>query len=168
MTTNLFTFVDLYSRGLTTLAHVLDKGAAFARSKGATEAEMLEWRLIDDMQPLRFQAYSVINFSRQWPARAAGLEVPADLPQGLDLAGIKAAIEAAKGYLAGLKPEQFEGRDEVPLTVNIGQMEATFPAGRWLAVFATTNFFFHLTTAYDILRQRGAELGKRDMFAGGL
>src|SRR5512143_2284287 len=74
VTTNLFTFVDLYSRGLTTLAHVLDKGAAFARSKGATEAEMLEWRLIDDMNPLRFQAYSVINFSRQLPARVAGLE----------------------------------------------------------------------------------------------
>jgi hypothetical protein len=168
VTTDLFTFVGLYSRGLTTLSHVLDKGAAFAKSKGVSEAEMLEWRLIDDMNPLRFQAYSVINFSRQWPARVAGLEAPADLPPGLDLAGIKAAIEEAKAYLAGLKPEQFKGRDEAPLTVNIGQMSPTFPAGQWLTVFATTNYYFHLSMAYAILRQRGADLGKRDMFAGGL
>lgn len=168
MKTDLYTFVGLYSRGLTTLAHVLDKGAAFARSKGVSEGEMLEWRLIDDMNPLRFQAYMVINFSRQWPARVAGLEVPADLPPDLGFAGIKAAIEEAKTYLAGLKTEQFEGRDDAPLTVSLGQMSPTFPAAQWLTGFATTNFYFHLSIAYAILRQRGADLGKRDMFAGGL
>ena len=168
MSVNLFTFVGLYSRGLTTLAHVLDKGAALAKTKGVSEADMLEWRLIDDMNPLRFQVRSVINFARSWPARAAGLEIPADIPADLDFAGLKAAIEEAKTLLAGLTEKQFEGRDEVPLTVNLGQMEATLPAGQWLTGFATTNFYFHLSIAYAILRQRGADLGKRDLFAGGL
>jgi hypothetical protein len=169
MSTNLFTFVGLYARGLSTLAHVLDKGAEHAKSKGVSEAEILDWRLVDDMNPLRFQAYVVINFAKQWTARVAGLPVPADLPADLDLAGLKAAIEEAKAYLGGLKPEQFEGRDEAPLAYAIGNgMEPTLPAGQWLSNFATTNFYFHLSMAYAILRHHGADLGKRDFFAGGL
>jgi hypothetical protein len=166
--TNLFTFIGLYSRGLSTLSHVLDKGAALAKSKGVSEADMLEWRLIDDMNPLRFQAQVCVNFSKQWSARAAGLEVPADIPADLDLAGLKAAIEDAKAWLAGLKEPQFEGRDDVPLTVKLGTgAEFTLSAAQWLTGFATTNFYFHLSMAYGILRARGADLGKRDMFAGG-
>lgn len=168
MGVNLFTFVGLYSQGLTTLAHVLDKGAALAKSKGVSEGEMLEWRLVDDMNPLRFQVRTVINFARSWPARVAGLEVPADIASDLDFAGLKAAIEDAKAILASLNAKQFEARDEAPITVNLGQMEPTLPAGQWLAGFATTNFYFHLSIAYAILRHHGADLGKRDLFAGGL
>ncbi len=164
----LFTFVDLYSKGLGTLAHILDQGAAFAASKGVSADDMLEWRLIDDMNPLRFQAYVVINFSKQWTARAAGVEVPADIPADLDFAGIKAAIADAQAYLKGFKAEQFAGRDAAPITVKLGEMEPTLPAGQWLSGFATTNFYFHLSTAYGILRSRGVQIGKRDLFAGGL
>ena len=167
MSTNLFTFVGLYDRGLGTLAHVLDKGAALAKSKGVSETDMLAWRLIDDMNPLRFQAQVCVNFPKQWTARVAGLDVPADIATDLDLAGLKAAIADAKAYLGGLKEAQFDGRDDVPLKVNLGQMEMTLPASTWLAGFATTNFYFHLSMAYGILRARGADLGKRDMFAGG-
>jgi len=150
------------------LAHVLDKGAELARSKGVSEAEMLDWRLVDDMNPLRFQAFVVINFAKRWPARVAGLEVPPEIAPDLDYAGLRAAIEEARSYLAKLKPEQFAGRDEVPYTENLGGIEPTLPSGQWLTGFATTNFYFHLSMAYAILRQRGADLGKRDLFAGGL
>lgn len=168
MATNLFTFVDLYSKGLTTLAHVLDKGAALAKSKGVSENDMLEWRLVDDMNPLRFQAFVVINFAKRWTARVAGVEVPPEIASDLDYAGLKAAIEDAKAFLATLKPEQFEGRDDVTHTENLGGIEPTLPFSTWLTGFATTNFYFHLSMAYAILRHRGAELGKRDLFAGGL
>jgi hypothetical protein len=130
---------------------------------------MLDWRLIEDMQPLRFQAMVVCNFSRLWPARVIGLPLPEEIGADLDLAGFQAAIADAKAWLAGLTPAQFEDRDDVPLTVLIGNgMEPTLPAGQWLSVFATTNFYFHLSTAYDILRARGAPLGKADLFARGL
>jgi hypothetical protein len=164
----LFTFVDLYSKGLATLDHILAKGAEFAASKGVSDAEMLEWRLIEDMNPLRFQAFVVINFAKQWTARAAGAPVPADIPSDLDFKGIKAAIAEARAHLAGLKPEQFDGRDDVPLKVNLGQIEPELPLGQWLTGFATTNFYFHLSTAYGILRSRGVQIGKVDLFAGGL
>lgn len=168
MKTDLFTFVDLYAKGLTTLDHVLDKGAEFAKANGTTPDAMLEWRLIEDMNPLRFQAFVVINFSKRWVARAAGVEVPAEIASNLDFAGIKAAIADARGFLAGLKPEQFEGRDAVPHTENLGGLEPTLPIGQWLTGFATTNFYFHLSMAYAILRARGVQIGKRDLFAGGL
>jgi uncharacterized protein len=165
---NLFTFVDLYSKGLTTRDHILTKGAGFAAGKGVSDAEMLNWRLIDDMNPLSFQAIVAINISGQWTARAAGLPVPENIPEDLDLAGYKAEIAKAKAYLAELKPEQFQGRDDAPVTFNLGMMEPTLPAGQWLAGFATTNFYFHLSIAYAILRNRGVPLGKVDLFAGGL
>jgi len=169
MHVSLFTFVELYTRVLGTTQHLLDKGAEHARAQGGTGEEALDWRLIGDMNPARFQAMVVINFTRAWPARVAGVEVPEAITQDLDLAGFKAAITDAKAYLAALKPEQFEGRDEVPLTVKIGDiMEPTMPAGQWLAVFATTNIMFHLSTLYGIFRAQGVKIGKPDMFAGGL
>ncbi len=130
---------------------------------------MLDWRLIDDMQPLRFQAMVVCNFAQQWPARVAGLPEPADVSADLDLAGFRLAIAEAKAYLAGLKPEQLAGRDQVPLALVIGTgMEPTLPSGQWLSVFATTNLYFHLSTAYGILRSKGVPIGKIDLFASGL
>lgn len=170
MTVTLYTFVDLYSRILDTAAHILTKGAEHARAIGVTETEMLDWRLIEDMQPLRFQIMVVCDFSRQWPARALGLPVPADIGVDLTLADFHAAIAEAKRYLATLTPAQFENRDDVDLKVSIGggQMEPTLAAGRWLTVFATTNLYFHLSIAYAILRARGVPLGKVDMFASGL
>lgn len=169
MTVGLFSFVDMYSKALGTLDHVLSKGAEFAAAQGQTDAQMLEWRLIDDMNPLRFQAYVVINFAKQWTARAAGVEVPADIAADLDLAGIKAEIATAKAFLAGLKAEQFAGRDGVTLKVTLGGgFEPDLPLGQWLTGFATTNIYFHLSTAYGILRSKGVQIGKVDLFAGGL
>jgi hypothetical protein len=169
MTTNLFTFVSLYRRIARSTAHVLAKGAAHAAAIGASTDEMLDWRLIDDMQPLRFQIAVVCNFSKQWPSRVAGLPVPDDVPVGMDLDGFYAGLTAAEAFLDALTPAQFVGRDDVPLTVTIGNgMQPTLPAERWLTVFATTNLFFHLSTAYDILRSRGAPLGKVDLFSDGL
>ncbi|MEO8813144.1 MAG: DUF1993 domain-containing protein [Caulobacteraceae bacterium] len=169
MTVSLYTFVDLYSRALDTAAHVLAKGAQFAVANGATETEMLDWRLIDDMQPLRFQITVVVNYTRRWPARVAGLAIPEEIQSDLTLAQFQAAIADAKAGLAAMKPEQFAGRDAVPLTVAIGgDMKPTLPAGRWLTVFSTTNLYFHLSMAYAILRAKGVPIGKQDLFTGGL
>jgi hypothetical protein len=67
-----------------------------------------------------------------------------------------------------MRPEQFAGRDAMPLTLDIGEIEPTLPIGQWVSGFATTNFYFHLSMAYAILRMKGVALGKRDFFAGGL
>ena len=169
MTVSLFTFVDLYRRVLDTAEHLLAKGVEHAEATGASGEEVLGWRLIEDMNPLRFQLMVVCNFASQWPARVAGLEVPAAISDQLDVAGFRTAIGDARSFLATLTPEQFASRDDVPLNFQIAPgMEPTLPAGQWLTVFATTNIYFHLSTAYAILRARGVAIGKPDMFASGL
>ena len=163
MSVDLFTFVGLFDQQLVTAAHLLDKG-----EEAGGEA-ILDWRLIEDMQPLRFQLRVVCNFARSWPARVAGLEPPAEISDDLDLAGFRAAKDDARAFLAALTPEQFAGRDDVPLIVTLGTgMAPTLPAGRWLSGFATTNIYFHLSMIYAILRARGVAIGKTDLFAGGL
>jgi hypothetical protein len=169
MPVNLYTFVDLYRRVLDTAAHILERGATHAAGMGVTEGEMLDWRLIDDMQPLRFQLMVVCNFTRQWPARAAGAPLPEEIGVDLSVAQFQEEIAGAKAWLAGVTPEQFAGRDEVPLTVTLGTgLTPTLPSGQWLSVFATTNVYFHLSMAYAILRAQGVPIGKTDLFAGGL
>jgi hypothetical protein len=169
MTVSLFSFVDLYSRQLTTASHLLTKGAEHAKANGVSEADLLGWRLIDDMATLRFQLTVVCNFAQAWPARVAGLPVPADVPDGVGVTELQGAIAGAKAWLAARTQDEFAGRDDVPLTFMIGTgMEPTLPSGQWLTVFATTNLYFHLSTAYGILRSKGVQIGKIDLFAGGL
>lgn len=169
MTVNLYTFIDLYDRALAGASHLLDEGMKHVAAQGVSEREMLGWRLIGDMHPLGFQVMVVVNFSCQWPARVAGLPLPDMIGADLDVAGFKDAIVRARGWLAGLTPEQFAGRDDVPLTVRItDELEPTMPCGQWLAVFATTNIHFHLSTLYGILRANGVPIGKADLFAGRL
>ena len=79
MATDLFSYIELYRRIVHTTGHVLAKGAAFAESQGVSSDDMLDWRLIDDMQPLRFQVAVVCNFTKQYAARVAGIAVPGDV-----------------------------------------------------------------------------------------
>jgi len=169
MPITMFSFVGLYDRTLGSLAHLLDKGAAFATEQGLAPDAILDWRLVGDMHPIRFQAEVVISFSRQWTARVAGLPVPERLADTTSLAELRAAIATAQADLAALTPDQFAGRDDEPMTVPITDtMAPTFPAGQWLSVFATTNIYFHLSMAYAILRMKGVPIGKIDLFAGRL
>lgn len=169
MTVSLFTFVGLYSRLLDVTSHLVKKGADHAKAAGQSEEVILDWRLIDDMAPLRFQLMVVCNFSRQWTARVVGLPVPEAIADTLSLADFEAAIADAKAYLAGLTPKQFAGRDDVPLTHEIGDgMNPTLPAAQWLTGFAATNLYFHVSTAYGILRAKGVQIGKVDLFPTGL
>ena len=168
MKADLYSYVGVFSRGLQTLSHLLAKGEEFAKAKGGVGPDILEWRLAEDMYPLRFQAQTVIRISGAWSARAAGVETPPDPESAMTLEELRAAIADVQARLAAFKPEQFAGRDAQAVTFNIGAIEPTLPVGQWLPGFALPNFFFHLSMTYAILRNRGVELGKRDFFAGGL
>jgi hypothetical protein len=167
--TNLFSFVDLFARAVVTAKHLLEKGAAHAAERGISEQAMLGWRLAEDMHPLRFQLMVAANFTRTWTARAAGLEPPEGVSVDTDVAGFAAGLDAALDFLRGLTPDQFEGRDDVPLTFEIMPgMAPTLTAAQWLTIFAATNVNFHVSMIYAILRNNGVALGKADMFAAGL
>lgn len=169
MAISLHSFVDTFSRALDTVDHVLRKGEAFAAAEGMDPETILDWRLVDDMNPLRFQLGIVVNYTCAWSALGAGAEPPATIDDSLDLAGFHAAIADAKAFIAGLAPARFEGRDEIEHTHTLGNdLTLTLPIEQWLRVFALTNIHFHMSMAYGILRARGVQIGKVDLFSSGV
>ena len=156
-----------YAKGLASLDHILGKSAEhFAGT--VPETEMLEWRLAPDMFPLRSQVQFAANLAAQWTARAAGVDVPPSHEGEMTVAELRRSIAESLDFMNSIQRSRFEGRDEVAETIDLGEIQPTMTVGQWMTGFATTNFYFHLTTAYAILRSHGVPLGKRDLFAGGL
>ena len=152
-----------YLQTLGAVSGFLEKGLAHFRENGVDPEEIVETRLIADMQPLRFQIVSVAHHSRgAVEAAQNGLFVPPVVKPGLDYAALQALVAEARNELAALTPEAvnaLEGRD---VLFKIGDRTMPFTAEGFLMSFSLPNFFFHATTAYDILRHKGAPLGKRD------
>jgi hypothetical protein len=140
----------------------LEKSLAHFRDKGIDPSEIVETRLAPDMLPFRFQIVSVAHHSRgAMEAAKNGVFVPPSGP-GLDYAALQALVTEAHNELAALTPEAVNalvGRD---VSFKIGDRTLPFTAEGFLMSFSLPNFFFHATTAYDILRHKGAPLGKRD------
>ncbi|HSG88118.1 MAG TPA: DUF1993 domain-containing protein [Pseudomonadales bacterium] len=169
MSVTLHTFTEMYVRTLDVADHLLAKGVEFAAANDVSEADMLEWRLADDMNPLAFQLAIVCNFPRSWLARAADLPVPDLVTSELDVAGFRAAIVDAKAYVRAITPAQLAGRDDVEIEVTLGNdFTQTHSIEKWITGFATTNIYFHLSMVYAILRHKGVQIGKLDLFPTGL
>jgi uncharacterized protein len=170
MTVTLHSFLDLFTRAIDGATHLIGRAEVFAAERGISEADMLGWRLADDMHPLPFQISVVANFSASWSARAAGLTPLEGVAWAeADLAGLKAALAASRAFIATITPEQTAGRDELPLTVQITDtMVPTLPTETWVTSFATTNIQFHLSMIYALLRANGVPLSKIDLFPKGL
>jgi len=141
----------------------LDKSLVFFREKGIDPAGVVEARLAPDMQPLRFQVVSLAHHSRGAMEGAKnGVFGPPSGKQDLDYAALQALVTETRDELSALTPEAVDaliGRD---VTFKVGDRAVPFTAEGFLMSFSLPNFFFHATTAYDILRHSGAPLGKRD------
>ena len=141
----------------------LEKSLAHFRDKGLDPAEIVETRLAPDMLPLRFQIVSVAHHSRgAMEAARNGAFVPPSGKPDLDYAALQALVAEARNELSALTPEAVNaliGRD---VSFKLGDRTLPFTAEGFLMSFSLPNFFFHATTAYDILRHKGAPLGKRD------
>ena len=141
----------------------LDKSLAHFRDKGIDPAEIVETRLAPDMLPFRFQIVSVAQHSRvAIQAAQNGSFVPPSQRPELDYGGLQALVAEARSELSALTPEAVNalvGRDVV---FKLGDRALPFTAEGFLMSFSLPNFYFHAATAYDILRHKGAPLGKRD------
>lgn len=151
-----------YLQILGAVSGFLDKSLAHFREKGIDPAEIVETRLAPDMAPFRFQVVALAHHARGAMAAAQnGLFVPPS-PKGEDYAGLQALVADACNELAILTPEAVDaliGRDVI---FKLGDRTLPFAAEDFLMSFSLPNFFFHTTTAYDILRHNGAPIGKRD------
>jgi hypothetical protein len=154
--------VPVFRRMLTALADILDKAEAYAAERKIDAAVLLQMRLFADMLPLVRQVQIASDHAKGAPARLAGVDVPSYEDKEATIPELKARIAKTLAFIEGFTPAQIDGSEGRPITIKLRSGEMSFTGQAYLLHFALPNFFFHVTTAYDILRHAGVPLGKRD------
>ncbi|MGF1465483.1 MAG: DUF1993 family protein [Sandaracinaceae bacterium] len=148
-------------KALSNLLLWLDKAADHARAKGFDGDSLLSSRLAPDQFTLVRQVQAACDTAKFAAARLAGREAPSHEDAETTLDELRARIRATTAFLETFDPAAFEGAEE--RTVPLPFVPDRAARGEdYLIEFAQPNFYFHLTTAYAILRHNGVELGKRD------
>ena len=163
MTISMYTAsVPVFVRALNNLTHVLKKGEAHAKAKNADPDLLLQQRLIFDMLPLVKQVQIACDMGARGAARLAGAEPQSFEDHEKTFAEVYSRIERALVYIQSFKREQIDGSEERHISLKTRNGEQNFTGIEYLQQFTLPNLFFHCTTAYDILRVAGTELGKAD------
>jgi hypothetical protein len=155
--------VPIFVQFLTSLSTVLDKAAAYCEAKKIEPSALLNARLFPDMFPLARQVRAATDHAVNATARLAGVDPPASGNTEATFAELKQRVDKAIAFIRDFKAAQIDGSEEKAIKI-------TFPSGATrdftgqslLLNNSLPNFYFHCTTAYDILRHCGVELGKRD------
>ena len=158
--------IPVLVRGLNNLSAILDKGAASAEARKIDPAVLVAARLAPDMHPLSRQVQIASDSAKGAAARLAGVEAPSWPDTETSFAELQARIKKTIDYLETFKPEQIDGAEDRVVKLNLGAGEVDFPGQQFLFGFVLPNFFFHVTTAFAILRHNGVEIGKRDYLGG--
>lgn len=167
--------ISMYSASVPTfqfmlrnLAHILDKGEAFAEAKKCDPAALTTFRLAPDMLPFTRQVLIACDASKNAVARISGREAPRFEDNETTFEQLKARVQKTLDYLATVPADALDGTEDKDITFPVGKDKTrTMKAEAYLKHWALPNFFFHITTAYAILRHNGVELGKQDYLVGG-
>ena len=157
----------VFVRGLNSLKNILAKGAAHAAAKKIDEAAFLNARLFPDMLPLARQVHIATDFARGTVSRLAGSEPPKWEDNEATFADLIARVERTLAAVKEFTPAQIDGSETRTVTRQVRGEPKTFTGINYLQQYALPNFYFHVTTAYAILRSSGVEIGKAD-FIGAL
>lgn len=155
--------VPVFTRGLTNLSKLLDKAVAHA---GPDAEGLLQRRLIDDMHPLVKQVQIATDSAKLCVARLSGVEAPVMEDTETTIDELKARIQATLDYIASVPRETIDGQEAKDVVLKFPGGEWPFKGIAYVIGFAQPNFYFHLTTAYGLLRQAGVPLSKRDYIGG--
>lgn len=154
--------VGVYIRMLSNLLLVLDKGAEYATAKKFEPGILLTARLAPDMWSTAEQARSACAFSVRSLCRVTGREIPTYDGKDSTFDEVKARITWAMGIIRTFDRAALEGAADRTVTFPAGSEQVTMTGSQYLLTFALPNFFFHVTTVYDILRHNGVPLVKDD------
>lgn len=154
--------VPVFVRALTNLANVLKKGEAHATALGADVDRLLQQRLIFDMFPLIKQIQIACDVCARGAARLAAVE-PKPFPDNeTTLAEAQARIANTIDYVKTFKPEQLDGSEGRAIHLKMRSGDIDFSGQDYLLAYVIPTMYFHCTTAYDILRVAGVQIGKKD------
>jgi hypothetical protein len=155
--------VPVFRHLLSAMAGVLAKGEAHARETGLEPDNLLQARLYPDMFPLVKQVQIACDFAKSVSARLADVEMPAFADEEQGFADLHERIARTLGFIDGLDPLLFEGSEEREIVLRPGTpKERRFDGKAYLLQYGLPQFFFHVTTAYALLRHSGVPVGKLD------
>jgi len=157
------TSVPLFQQMLRALDAVLSKAEHHAEQRRIDEAALLQARLYPDMFPLVRQVQIAADFAKSVSARLAGAEVPAYEDNETSFVELHARIARTQAFIAGLDPSAFDGAESREIVLRAGTpKERRFNGQTYLVNYGLPQFFFHVATAYALLRHNGVEIGKAD------
>ncbi|HEY3668384.1 MAG TPA: DUF1993 domain-containing protein [Polyangiaceae bacterium] len=156
----------LFARGLTGLKTVLKKGEAHAAVSGRASAELIEAQLAADMNDLAAQVHWAEAGAKLAIARLLGAEPVVSPNNAKSFADFQQRIDTTIAYLSSLAAQDLEAALERVIDIEHRGRSKRFTGSQFLVEFAIPSFFFHLTTAYAILRHQGVELTKGDLMGG--
>lgn len=155
--------VPVLKQMLTALKTILTQASDYAATKSIEPDALLQARLAPDMFPLLKQVQIAADFSRGIAARLAGVEVPAFAGEEKSFADLDVLLTQTLAFLDSVNASQFEGKESAEIVLRPGTPKEKKLSGQtYLANYGLPQFFFHVTTAYDILRHNGLPIGKRD------
>jgi len=147
---------------LKNLSAILDKAQAYADARKIDPTVLTSSRLYPDMFTLARQVQTACDTAKGAVARLAGIEIPKYEDTEQTLAELKARITKTIDFIGTVKAAQIDGSEDKPIVLKIRGQDVNYTGMQYLLGFAHPNFYFHVTTAYDILRHNGVEIGKRD------
>ncbi|MBU3624940.1 DUF1993 domain-containing protein [Polynucleobacter sp. JS-Safj-400b-B2] len=151
---------------LTNLSNILKKGEEFASAKGLDSKTLVEGRLAPDMFPLSKQVQIACDQVKNGMARLAGVEPLKFEDNETTFPQLQDRIAQTIAFANSLKPEQIDGTEAKEIKFSIKEWNFEFVGEQYLLTWIIPNFYFHVTTAYDILRHNGVEVGKSDYLGG--
>lgn len=149
-------------RTLSNLAAILEKGEQYADAKKVEHQVLLNSRLFVDMYPLTRQVQIATDMSKGAGARLAAIEIPKYEDNETSFAELQARIAKTIAFLDSINPQQLEGAESREITITIRKADIKFSGQDYLLKWVLPNVYFHVTTAYNILRHNGVELAKQD------
>ena len=154
--------IPVFLRALNNLSAILDVGAAHAEAKKIDPLVLTGARLYPDMFPLSRQVQIACDMVKGGAARLAGIEPPPRSDTEKTFAELKERIEWTSAFLREVKAEQIDGSEARAIVIKTPFGELNFTGQQYLLGFVLPNLYFHSTTAYNLLRHSGVEVGKRD------
>jgi uncharacterized protein len=150
------------TRSLQNLIGILEKGEASAIARKIDPAVLIASRLYPDMLPLIKQVQIVSDITRRGMARLASIEAPAEADAETTFPELVARLQRTIGFIEALTPAQIDGTEAKAISLPMGKETMEFEGMAYLIGFVMPNVYFHVTTAYNILRHNGVEVGKQD------
>ena len=154
--------VRLFLRHLRGLETCLNKAKSLYEAKKYDQSTLMSSRFFPDMFDFARQVRQSTNHARQCTELLSGVEAPKFEDNEKNLDDLIARVQKTIEYLNAVKPEQIDGTEEKTVTLKMQNRELTFTGADLFLKRSLPNFYFHVTTAYDILRHNGVEIGKND------